>query len=150
MDLFSGLERRQFVRIEQDIQAKLRLVSADDPSQINHDWNECTIKNISCGGVCVCIHDSGKEVRRTIFSKANVFEFDISLPSDKKVVAKGNVLYVKALGKIVWNNYRKNIVELGVKFSEISDESTEAISQYIVQKYVDGYGKKLNKFGKKS
>jgi c-di-GMP-binding flagellar brake protein YcgR len=136
---FNGQERRKFVRLKEPLPVKLRLLDKKN-SAIILDWKECTTHDISRGGVCVQIADVDMELRKAITNTSNILELAITLHAGKQVTVKGNINYISALGKTVWNYFKNEILEVGMKFTEISDGDENSISDFIVQQYVEKYG----------
>jgi c-di-GMP-binding flagellar brake protein YcgR len=137
---FNGQERRKYVRVPDPLPVKFRLMAKGDPGYIL-DWTDCQTRDISTGGACIEIENIDKEKGDVIGSGTVIFELEITLPSQKKIVAKGNMYFVKVLGESVWNHYIKEKLKVGIRFIEISGESEKQISEYIVQQYLDSYGK---------
>lgn len=137
-----GLERRKFVRIEELLPARMRLAKKSD-KEIPLDqsvWRNCSILNISFGGMCLLIKNEGIKTSDLISGNREVFEFEITLPVNKVVTVRGDIYYIKAFGEVIWNNIRKDALELGVRFSHITPEDEKIISDFIVERYIEKYG----------
>jgi c-di-GMP-binding flagellar brake protein YcgR len=136
--IFDGHERRKFVRLQEPLPIRFKLLDKNNSTPIL-DWKECTAHDISRGGICLEITGVEAELKKLLTAGSNVFQLEITLPL-KKVTIKGNVYYVKVLGETMWNHFRKEILEIGVQFTEINSEDENIISNFIVQKYLEKYG----------
>jgi c-di-GMP-binding flagellar brake protein YcgR len=134
-----GYERRRFVRVDEPLPVKFKLLDRNSSEAVS-EWKECNIRDISRGGACIQLNDVDEKLKEAITSSSNIFEFEMTLPAQKKIVAKGDIYYLKARGATIWENFKKEILEIGVKFIEISPEDENLIVAYIAEKYINKYG----------
>lgn len=144
-ELFDGHERRRFVRLKEPVPVKFKVLNKDNPESIS-DWIECYTHNISRGGLCIEITSVGEELKKAVTNKSSLFKLEITLSlrlEEKKVIVEGSVYYIKVLGEPVWNHFKKETLEVGIKFTGINSEDEDLISNFIVEKYLEKYGIQL-------
>lgn len=137
--IFDGRERRKHVRIGETLPVSFRLFDKNNPEPLC-DWKDCLTHDISRGGICIRIEKIAEELRNKIISKKYVFEIRLDISMENRVSARGDICSVHIVGETVWNRFKKETLEVGLRFTEISPEDDKIISDYIIRKYIDKYG----------
>jgi len=139
---FDGRERRKYIRIKELLTAKFMLIDRKN-FEIISDWRKSHTRDLSRGGACVEVNGSHrelKELKDILNKKPYILELEVTLPSDKKISAKADIHYVRMVGSSAWNYLKKEMLEIGIRFSDLSAENEKLISEFVVETYVEKYG----------
>ena len=136
---FDGKERRQFVRIGGEIDAKFRVL-LDNKNEPITDWIEGKSNNISLGGMCIMVPDLKEELKKMIQDKANLIHIEMNFGENiEKVQINAHVTYVSITGRVKWEHSVSDVYEIGIQFVNPPLHIVEKIKDFIVKQYIKRY-----------
>ena len=131
---YKGPERRESVRLEQDIPAEYNFINEIKSVALSHKRSG-TIRNISSKGVRLEINELDASLMEGLYSGLIKLGILINLPGEERPL--------KAIAKVAWltkafensdTGSAKYI--LGLEFLDISAADTDAIVKYILNEYL--------------
>jgi len=132
--LGSGSEKREFIRLQQTIQATYNLID-DRKSLALTRKSEAVIMDISAGGVRLEIDDLDKTWAEGLYSGTVKLGIEIGLPGLAKPI--------QALARVVWLNKGPLQTEtgkvrysMGLEFRDITSGQRDIIIEYIIKNYL--------------
>jgi c-di-GMP-binding flagellar brake protein YcgR len=134
-----GVERRRFVRVDKEVPVKFRVLDQNNNQLL--DWMNAKSKNISMGGVAIEI--TGLEVSSQKIAKSmdNIIELELMFHlGTENLKAHAKVVSVISKGKVKWNLSYKEVLEIGVKFTDVTPEKQQKIREFLIDSYLGKYG----------
>ncbi|MCB4792461.1 MAG: PilZ domain-containing protein [Elusimicrobia bacterium] len=137
---FSGIEKRRYVRLNKPVLVRFRALGGSKNTS-KTEWEYGISRDISKGGICLALLDPDKKRKQIMLDKKLVLELEIPLYFKKKTVFKGDVEYIKAVGKSVWNkkelclekDKKATQVIVGVSFKKLGHKTSKLITDFISQ-----------------
>jgi c-di-GMP-binding flagellar brake protein YcgR len=136
-DVF-GVERRRFVRVDKEVPVKFRVLDTDGKQLL--DWVDAKSKNISMGGVAIEITRLDTASQRIAKSMDHIIELELMLHLGTELKAHAKVVSVISKGKVKWNLSYKEVLEIGVKFTDVTPEKQQKIREFLIDSYLGKYG----------
>lgn len=140
-NIFTGKERRRFVRLPVELKVDFRLDREPDASA----WHKGITRDICPDGICLTTDVfSGKEWM-DIIEKGLSLSLYIFFPGikEEKIGAEAEVQRIDVEARVVWHNHEnteeKDTCLLGLHFTRIEKESQEIIRKFIIDNLVKGY-----------
>lgn len=111
------IQRRQYARIEVDLPVNLGKISPENPSSIK--WLSCIAKDISAGGIRICIPSSQRLSFNLTIGSEVIMSFNLDNNS------------IKVKGTVVNIIERKSSICYGIKFMNIKSKDESHILNYV-------------------
>ncbi len=136
---FNGKERRDYVRLHTVIDVSLSLKDGSNVKVFR-----ATTKDVSHGGMCICIQKDYKDFIDKKNLSGNSLDIDLAF-IDKSGVFRGDKKEIWTKSSVEWE---KEVLEngvpslyIGLKFDNPGEELKKSIHNYIVNEFVGFYGK---------
>ncbi|MDD5431689.1 MAG: PilZ domain-containing protein [Candidatus Omnitrophica bacterium] len=120
----SGIERRQYIRLDTVFPVQFRLESADRSKFIS-GWLQGYTNNISKGGICLSVNNFDPQWVKLLRNREAKLSLEIELPVIKRPV--------NALAKVAWMSDvpgSPNKYQIGLSYEEINAKQNNKILRY--------------------
>ena len=135
-ELFSGIERRAYVRLETSVPIRFK-ISGTEMGKIY----AATAKNMSHGGLCLEVHQDKEE----LIEKLEALDIKLGIDLETLIAKPG----VGGSDKPVWvdsrvdwirkPNHKNSMLLMGLKFEDLAPEAHQKIHRYIVDEFIRRY-----------
>jgi c-di-GMP-binding flagellar brake protein YcgR len=135
---FDGKERRAYFRLNRALPVRLRL-TGNNPAKTY----TATTRNISQGGVCVEVPQHQKELIEKLSTSGDNSELNLEASiqtNTADIVSKP--AWIKC--KLDWampSATKNPALTMGLTFQKLAEKTRKQILDYLVEEYVDCYGK---------
>jgi c-di-GMP-binding flagellar brake protein YcgR len=139
--LFTGKERREYVRLNIELKVDFKLEGEDEKIP----WHQGKTRDISPGGMCLATDVFSKKEWEEIARKKKHLRLYIYFPGYKEghIKAEAEVQRIDMEAQVVWQMREsrggKDECLLGLHFTKVEKDSQELIRGYIIEKLIKEY-----------
>ena len=135
-ELFSGIERRAYVRLETSIPIRFKI----SETKLGKIY-AATAKNMSHGGLCMEVHQDLEELLEKLSADDIKLGIDLETLINKPDLS-GSDTSVWVASRVDWMrkpNRKNPTLLMGLRFEDLTPEAHKRIHNYIVDEFIRRY-----------